>query len=212
MSTSEVIPVERVNGRLPTLKFGLAWDHVSMDSRVAEHKTGFPADVLAQTGADNEQANVLLRPASDHADLDAVVFWLKGGVPIDYVSGQKNNALDGALGHSGDDKTGAGGGWDEVVLMQLNLLPPEVDSLAVILKAPRTLPLQQVPNIRASLFYAQGERPLLTLDRRFDHKETTLVFAMLLRRGPDFVARPVLHGYEGFDPLSMGPILSRFSH
>jgi stress response protein SCP2 len=210
MSASELIPVERVNGRLPTLKFGLAWDTLGLDPKVAQQKTGFPPDVLAQTGADSDQANVLLRPAGDQADLDAVVFWLKDGVPVDYISGQRGSALDGALGHSGDDKTGAGGGWDEVVLMQLNLLPPEINALAVMLKTAYKQPLQQVPNVRASLFYAQGERPLLTLDRRFDHKETSLVFAMLLRRGPDFVVRPVMHGYEGFDPLSMEPVLRRF--
>jgi stress response protein SCP2 len=189
--SSDKITVTPVNGRLPTLCFGLAWDPLRLDPTIAAQRKGLRAEQIKGLRDKPDMANALLRHPSEFADLDALVFYFNGKEPAGHISGIIEQALDGALAHTGDDRTGEGDGWDELIVLNLEILPPAITALALMIDSAGGHPLENVPGVRASLQLAQTQKTLLSLQGRPAPGATTCLLALLQREGSGFTVTPV---------------------
>ncbi len=68
--------------------------------------------------------------ASDEIDLDAsCLLFNAGGEPLDAVWFRQLRSQDGSILHTGDNRTGAGDGDDEQIMVDLQSVPAEVQTL-----------------------------------------------------------------------------------
>ncbi len=74
---------------------------------------------------------------NDPPDLDASVFLLdknnKTRVDSDFIFYNSLTGCDGAVKHTGDSRTGAGEGDDEIIMLELNALPFDVAKIVFVL-------------------------------------------------------------------------------
>lgn len=188
----ETVMIKPTAGRLPTLCFGLAWDPLRLDPAIAASRKGLNAAGIKGLREQTASANALLRDPSEFADLDALVFYFAGKEPVGHISGIIEQALDGALAHTGDDRTGEGDGWDELIILNLEILPPDITALALVLDSAGGHPLEKVPNVRASVLLAQTQQSLLSIDRPAKADATTCLVAVLRRVEEGFSLTPVV--------------------
>ncbi len=191
---SAMIPVERVNGRLPTLAFGVSWD-----ATVARTDTEAAALLLqeAHSAADLMRADgnpFFVTPPerkSRFVDLQAIVVVLRaGGSYLAHVDGDELEALDGALAHTGDDKTGLGEGWDELCTINLGFLPPEADSIALFAHCKSAHTLAEAKNGKIALFSMRDQKTLLESPLT-DKTASTHLLAVFRRYRDTFLIQPV---------------------
>ncbi|KAI8799332.1 TerD domain-containing protein [Cladochytrium replicatum] len=77
-------------------------------------------------------------------DLDASVAALNdAGAIIDSVSFKKLTGMNGAVRHSGDDRSGDGDGDDEVITFNTNALNPEFSRFVIVINSFTLVPLSQ---------------------------------------------------------------------
>jgi stress response protein SCP2 len=197
---SEPILIKPVNGRLPTLCFGIAWDQLRLDPLVAAQRKGLNTASLSNLRSEADLANALLRDPSEFADLDAMVFYFKGSQPQGHVGGVIGHALDHAIAHTGDDRTGYGDGWDELIVINLEMLPADVTALALVIDSSGGQPLEKVAALRASVMTAQPQTNLLSLNSPPAPDATTLLLAMLKRTDDGFTLVPVQEFLDSSEP------------
>lgn len=144
-------------------------------------------------------------------DLDACVFLLgKNGKVLkdeDFVFYNNLTARDGAVVHTGDNRTGDGDGDDEAIIIDFAKVPAEIEKIAVtvtIFDAPqRNQNFGQVSNAYVRVLKvdnaddANGEEVL-----RFDlveefSIETALVVCEIYRYNGDWKFNAVAAGYQG---------------
>lgn len=144
-------------------------------------------------------------------DLDACVFLLgKNGKVLkdeDFVFYNNLTARDGAVVHTGDNRTGDGDGDDEAIIIDFAKIPAEIEKIAVtvtIFDAPqRNQNFGQVSNAYVRVLKvdnaddANGEEVL-----RFDlveefSIETALVVCEIYRYNGDWKFNAVAAGYQG---------------
>lgn len=186
--------IDLVNGRLPTLAFGVSWD-----ATVARTDTHAASALLREAHSMaplmREEGNPFFVAPPDHrtgfVDLQAIVVALRaGGAYLAHVDGDAQEALDGALGHTGDDKTGLGEGWDELCTINLGFLPPEADSVALFAHCKSAHTLAEAKNGKAALFSLRDQGVLL--DTSLAHQRASTHLMALLRRYRDtFLIQPV---------------------
>ncbi len=185
------ITITPVNGRAPTLCFGLAWDQAKLDPAVAALRRGLDPSRMPAIKKQPEFANALLRTPGDSSDLDALVFYFGDGAKLKgYLGGVYDMALDGALAHSGDDRSGHGEGWDELVVINLEMVPPDVSALALVVDVSSGPRLDKVKGLRSQLFYAQSGQALLTFEARPEPESSTLLLGIIRRTPEGFVVSP----------------------
>ncbi|NJN47345.1 MAG: TerD family protein, partial [Candidatus Competibacteraceae bacterium] len=67
-------------------------------------------------------------------DLDASAFMLNAGGKVrsdaDFIFYNQLRSVEGSVEHTGDNRSGAGEGDDEVVMVDLSLVPPEIQKIA----------------------------------------------------------------------------------
>ena len=108
---------------------------------------------------------------------------------------------DGAVEHTGDNRTGVGEGDDEVIKVNLAGLPAEVDKvvfLASIYDADnRKQAFGQVRNAYIRVVNSADNNELARYDLSEDYStETALVFGELYRNGAEWKFRAVGQGYS----------------
>jgi tellurium resistance protein TerD len=148
-------------------------------------------------------------------DLDASVFMLKADGKVrgdsDFIFYNNLKSSDGSVQHTGDNKTGAGEGDDEVVNVDLSKVPPEVDkiSFAVTIHEGETRrqSFGQVSNAFIRVLNKADSKELARYDLTEDGStETALIFGELYRNGADWKFRAVGQGFKG----GLGPLAKNF--
>ena len=147
-------------------------------------------------------------------DLDASGFVLAGEKvrsDADFIFYNNKNGANGAVVHQGDNLTGQGEGDDEVVVVQLNQLPPEVTkvSFAVTIHDAdaRRQNFGMVSNAFIRVVNDTGGAEIARYDLSEDAStETAMIFGEVYRNGAEWKFRAVGQGYNG----GLGPLARNF--
>jgi tellurium resistance protein TerZ len=86
---------------------------------------------------------------SKDVDLDASVILFAGQKAVDIVYYGQLRSQDGAIVHSGDNRTGDGNGDDEQILLDLANLPEHIDGLALVITSYTGQTFNDVRNVYA---------------------------------------------------------------
>lgn len=125
LSKNQTVSLSKQSATLNQLYFGLGWEPV-------KKKKGFFNSLLG---------------SSDNIDLDASCILLDHtGKKIDTIWFAHLKSQCGAVIHSGDNLTGEGEGDDEIIRVNLNHLPPEVEYLAFTVNSFRGQTFNEVEN------------------------------------------------------------------
>ncbi len=141
-------------------------------------------------------------------DLDASAFLLDANGRI-YATGEQsfvfyNNLAtpDKTVTHTGDNRTGAGDGDDEQILVQLDQLPAAVQKIAITVTihdaSARRQSFGQVSNAFIRIVNDETQREVARYDLTEDGStETAMIFAELYRYGSEWKLRAVGQGWQG---------------
>lgn len=155
--------------------------------------------------------------ATDGADfdLDASAFLLAAGDRVrsdaDFVFYGQLKATDGSVEHTGDNRTGAGDGDDEVIKVDLSRVAPDVQKIAVSVTIHEADQRRQnfgmVQNAFIRVVDENSGREVTRYDLTEDYSvETALIFGELYRHNADWKFRAVGQGYQG----GLGPLARNY--
>lgn len=144
-------------------------------------------------------------------DLDASAFLLGANGKVrrdsDFIFYGNLKSSDGSVTHTGDNRTGAGEGDDEVILLDLSKVPQDIQKIAITVTIyeaqERNQNFGQVSNAYVRLAkMASPEDMIGTEVLRFDLMEdfsieTAIVVCEIYRHGSDWKFNAVGSGYQG---------------
>lgn len=115
-----------------------------------------------------------------------------------------NNPKDpsGAVLHAGDNRTGEGGGDDEVLEVDLGLMPPDASKVAFAVTIheadTRRQNFGQVANAYIRALNAEGNQEIARYDLSEDAStETAMIFGELYRHNDEWKFKAIGQGYAG---------------
>lgn len=117
-------------------------------------------------------------------DLDAsAVVFDSGGAIVDVVFFNKLNSDCGSIVHEGDNLTGAGDGDDEVINVDLAMLPSNVETIVFTVSSYRGHTLDMIENASCRLVDKSTGKELANYNLSGMDAHTALVMAKLSRKG-----------------------------
>ncbi|MES3021308.1 MAG: TerD family protein [Pseudomonadota bacterium] len=144
-------------------------------------------------------------------DLDGSAFLLKADGKVradtDFIFYNNLKSTDGAVTHSGDNLTGQGEGDDERITVELAVVPPEIERIAVGVTIHEAEQRGQNFGMVGKAFMrclnAEGEAEIARYDLSEDGStETAMIFGELYRAGAEWKFRAVGQGFKG----GLGPL------
>ncbi len=171
---------------------------VSLDKSVTMAKIGLGWDINRYDGGQD-------------FDLDACVFLLGSNGKVmrdeDFIFYNNLSARNGAVVHTGDNKTGEGDGDDETILIDFSKVPPEIEKIAVTVTIfdaeQKNQNFGQVSNSYVRVLKIdspddQGGEEVLRFDLVEEFSiETALVVCEIYRYNGDWKFNAVAAGYQG---------------
>lgn len=148
-------------------------------------------------------------------DLDGVAFILsatgKVRTDADFIFYNNKTGANGAVQHQGDNRTGAGAGDDEQVLINLAGMPADVNSLVLAVTIhegeTRRQNFGKVRNAYVRVLNAEGGTEIARYDLSEDASvETAMIFGEIYRHGADWKFRAVGQGFAG----GLGPLARNY--
>ena len=148
-------------------------------------------------------------------DLDASVFVLNAEGKVrsdaDFIFYNNKSGVGGAVEHQGDNTTGEGAGDDEVVIVGLEKLPPEVTKLAFSVTIhdaeARKQNFGMVSNAYIRVLNNDGGTEIARYDLSEDAStETAMIFGELYRNGEEWKFKAIGQGFAG----GLGPLAKSF--
>lgn len=148
-------------------------------------------------------------------DLDAVVFILGANGKVrndhDFVFYNNPKGADGSVQHQGDNRSGAGAGDDEQILMQLEGIPGDVDKIVIAASIheadARKQNFGQVNNAYMRVLNAEGGQEIARYDLSEDAStEAAMIFGEIYKRGNEWKFRAVGQGFAG----GLGPLAKNY--
>ncbi|MCG8293318.1 MULTISPECIES: TerD family protein [Pseudomonas] len=139
-------------------------------------------------------------------DLDASAFLLNASGKVrseaDFIFYNQLRSQDGSVEHTGDNRTGAGDGDDEVVKVDLSRVPADVDKIAFTVTIhdadARRQNFGQVGNSFIRIVNEVTGVEIVRYDLAEDAStETAMIFAELYRNNGEWKFRAVGQGYTG---------------
>jgi tellurium resistance protein TerD len=139
-------------------------------------------------------------------DLDASVFLLGESGKVrgdhDFIFYNQLKSADGAVEHTGDNRTGEGEGDDEAVTVDLGRLSPDIHKLSVVATIHEAQARRQnfgmVQNAFIRIVNDSGGREISRYDLAEDCSvETAMIFGEVYRHGGEWKFRAVGQGYQG---------------
>ena len=120
----------------------------------------------------------------------------------DFVFYNNLNGRNGAVVHTGDNRTGEGEGDDEAIIIDFTKIPPEIEKIAVTVTIfdaqQRNQNFGQVNNAFIRIYNPETNEELLRYDLTEDFSiETALVIGELYRHGGEWKFNAVGAGYQG---------------
>ena len=156
---------------------------------LAKVAIGLAWDPQVATGQDFDlDASVLMVDANNKCRDDRFVYY-----GLASAAGQPFTSKDGSVQHSGDNRKGDAAGDDEVITVDLNAVPAEVDKLVIIVTihdaVARKQNFGQVNNAKATLYDVTNGAPVELLKYELNEdmsNDTAVHVCSLYRKGGEW--------------------------
>ncbi len=152
--------------------------------------------------------------SGDDFDLDASIFMIqengKVGSDADFIFYNQLVSLCGSVEHTGDNRTGAGDGDDEVVKIELAKVPPQVHRLVVSVSihdaSVRRQNFGMVREAFIRIVNQDNDIEIARFDLSEDYStETAMIFGEVYRHGDEWKFKAVGQGFaDGLEPMARG--------
>lgn len=148
-------------------------------------------------------------------DLDASCFMVvesgKVRSDMDFIFYNNLKSADGAVEHTGDNRTGVGDGDDEVLFVTLDKVPADVQKLAFTVTIHEADTRRQNFGMVNSAYIRIANKDSNAEIARFDLSEeastnTAMIFGEVYRNGAEWKFRAVGQGFDG----GLGPLARNF--
>ena len=148
-------------------------------------------------------------------DLDGSAFLLKADGKVradnDFIFYNNLKSSDGAVTHSGDNRTGDGAGDDETVTIDLATVPADIERIAICVTIhdgdARKQNFGQVQKAYVRTVNASGEAEIARYDLSEDGStESAMIFGEVYRNGAEWKFKAVGQGFKG----GLGPLAASF--
>ena len=124
---------------------------------------------------------------SEEIDLDAsCLMFDEQANPVDVAWFGQLTSKDGSIRHSGDNRTGAGDGDDEVISVDLSRVPPQIKSLIFTVNSFRGQTFEKVQNAFCRLINAQNNQEVARFNLSCQGSHTALIVAKLYRHNGEW--------------------------
>ena len=137
-------------------------------------------------------------------DLDAsVVMFDESNRPVDVVWFRQLKSKDGSILHTGDNRTGAGDGDDEQIVVDLRSVPPQVKSLVFTVNSFTGQNFSTVENAFCRIFDTGSSKEIARYDLSVQGSHTAQIMAKLYRHNGEWKMHAIGENGSGrtFDDL-----------
>jgi tellurium resistance protein TerZ len=137
-------------------------------------------------------------------DLDAsCVMFDEANKPVDIVWFRQLKSKDGSIVHTGDNRTGAGDGDDEQIIVDLASVPANVKSLVFTVNSFTGQSFAQVQNAFCRIVNASNNKEVAKYDLSVQGSHTAQIMAKLYRHGGEWKMHAIGENGNGrtFDDL-----------
>jgi tellurium resistance protein TerZ len=171
---------KEAGGALARVTMGLGWDAIK--------KGGFFG-----FGAKTESVD---RDAS-------CVMFDESNRPVDVVWFRQLKSRDGSIVHTGDNRTGAGEGDDEQIIVDLSRVPPNVKSLVFTVNSFTGQNFSQVENAFCRIVNTSNQQEVARYDLSVQGSHTAQIMAKLYRHNGEWKMHAIGENASGrtFDDL-----------
>ena len=142
--------------------------------------------------------------AGQPVDLDAsVVMFDESNRPVDVVWFRQLKSKDGSIVHTGDNRTGAGDGDDEQIIVDLRSVPPQVKSLMFTVNSFTGQNFSTVENAFCRIFDTNSGKEIARYDLSVQGSHTAQIMAKLYRHNGEWKMHAIGENGSGrtFDDL-----------
>jgi tellurium resistance protein TerZ len=137
-------------------------------------------------------------------DLDAsAVLFDESNRPVDVVWFRQLKSKDGSIVHTGDNRTGAGDGDDEQIVVDLRSVPPTVKSLVFTVNSFTGQNFSTVENAFCRIFDTSNGKEIARYDLSVQGSHTAQIMAKLYRHNGEWKMHAIGENGSGrtFDDL-----------
>jgi tellurium resistance protein TerZ len=141
---------------------------------------------------------------TETVDLDAsCVVFDEANRSVDVVWFRQLKSKDGSIVHTGDNRTGAGDGDDEQIIVDLSRVPPNVKSLVFTVNSFTGQNFSQVQNAYCRIINATNQQEVARYDLSVQGAHTAQVMAKLYRHNGEWKMHAIGENASGrtFDDL-----------
>jgi tellurium resistance protein TerZ len=141
---------------------------------------------------------------SQPIDLDAsVVMFDEANRPVDVVWFRQLKSRDGSITHTGDNRTGAGDGDDEQIIVDLRTVPADVKSLVFTVNSFTGQNFSTVQNAFCRIFDTNSGKEIARYDLSVQGSHTAQIMAKLYRHDGEWKMHAIGENAVGrtFDDL-----------
>lgn len=173
---------KEAGGDLRRVVMGLGWD--------AKKKKGF----LGFGGGDQE------------IDLDAsCLLFDEEKQPVDVVWFGQLHSSDGSIRHTGDNRTGAGEGDDEQIIVELGSVPAGVASLVFVVNSFTGQSFEQIENAFCRIVNGANQKELARYNLSCNGSHTAMVMAKLYRHNGEWKMHAIGESASGRTFMDLMP-------
>jgi tellurium resistance protein TerZ len=141
---------------------------------------------------------------TESVDLDAsCVMFDESNRPVDVVWFRQLKSRDGSIVHTGDNRTGAGEGDDEQIIVDLSRVPADVKSLVFTVNSFTGQNFSQVENAYCRIVNASNQQVVARYELSVQGSHTAQVMAKLYRHNGEWKMHAIGENASGrtFDDL-----------
>ncbi|WP_227430975.1 TerD family protein [Psychrobacter sp. I-STPA6b] len=164
---------KEAGGTLTKIKMGLGWD---VAQSASSKKGGFLSGLFGG-GSGGE----------DSIDLDAsCIMFDSNKQPIDAIWFGQLQSKDGSITHTGDNRTGAGDGDDEVINVDLSRVPASVQSLVFTVNSFTGQTFESVENAFCRIVNANNNSEVARYNLSSQGSHTAMIMAKVYRHNGEW--------------------------
>ena len=141
---------------------------------------------------------------TESVDLDAsCLLFDENGRAVDAVWFRQLKSRDGSIVHTGDNRTGAGDGDDEQIIVNLSHVPPQVRALVFTVNSFTGQNFSQVENAYCRIVNAANQQEVARYDLSVQGAHTAQIMAKLYRHNGEWKMHAIGENGSGrtFDEL-----------
>jgi tellurium resistance protein TerZ len=129
--------------------------------------------------------------------------------PVDVVFFNHLRSNDGSIMHTGDNRTGAGEGDDESIMVELSRIPAHVNTVFFVVTSYEGQTFQQIENAFCRLVDETTRAELARYTLSGGSPYTAMIMAKVYREGNTWRMQAIGEGGQGRTALDLVPALTR---